>query len=251
MAESIMVERDVSAGRTDEGPRAHRAHERARVAARRPGRQGARRARDVRGDAASLLADRRVARAERRLRHEHEDEPAAPRAGADREAMLEGLRDGSIDAIATDHAPHHADEKALEFDRAPFGIVGLETAVSLCFDRLVHAGVIGLSRMVELLSTNPARLLKRAGRHAGRRRARPTSRSSRPTSSVTVTRPSSCRNRRTRRSTAGRSRARVAATIVGGGRCRGTWIGADGKRLTANGARCGVRRAGRAECECD
>ena len=78
---------------------------------------------------------------------------------ADRQAMIEGLRDGSIDAIATDHAPHHADEKALEFDRAPFGIVGLETAVPLCFDRLVHAGVIGLPRLIELLSANPARLL--------------------------------------------------------------------------------------------
>jgi len=78
---------------------------------------------------------------------------------ADRAAMVEGLRDGSIDAIATDHAPHHADEKALEYDRAPFGIVGLETAVPLCLDRLVHAGVIGLPRLVELLSVNPARIL--------------------------------------------------------------------------------------------
>jgi dihydroorotase len=78
---------------------------------------------------------------------------------ADRAALVEGLRDGSIDVIATDHAPHHADEKALEFDRAPFGIVGLETAVSICLDRLVHAGVIGLPRLVELLSANPARLL--------------------------------------------------------------------------------------------
>jgi dihydroorotase len=78
---------------------------------------------------------------------------------ADRAAMVEGLRDGSIDVIATDHAPHHADEKALEFDRAPFGIVGLETAVPLCLDRLVHGGVIGLPRLVELLSVNPARIL--------------------------------------------------------------------------------------------
>jgi dihydroorotase len=78
---------------------------------------------------------------------------------ADRAAMLDGLRDGSIDVIATDHAPHHADDKSLEFDRAPFGIVGLETAVSLCFDRLVHTGVIGLPRLVELLSVNPARVL--------------------------------------------------------------------------------------------
>ena len=78
---------------------------------------------------------------------------------ADRLAMIEGLKDGSIDAIATDHAPHHADEKALEFDRAPFGITGLETAVPLCFDRLVHAGVLSVSRLIELLSSNPARLL--------------------------------------------------------------------------------------------
>ena len=63
------------------------------------------------------------------------------REAADRDAMLAGLKDGSIDVIATDHAPHHADEKQVEFDRAPFGITGLETAVSLCFDRLVHAGV--------------------------------------------------------------------------------------------------------------
>jgi dihydroorotase len=78
---------------------------------------------------------------------------------ADRAAMIEGLRDGSIDVIATDHAPHQADEKAVEFDRAPFGIVGLETAVPLCLDRLVHAGVIGLPRLVELLSANPAKVL--------------------------------------------------------------------------------------------
>src|SRR5262249_13789618 len=57
------------------------------------------------------------------------------------------------------HAPHHADEKHVEFDRAPFGITGLETAVSLCFDRLVHAGIVSLPRLVELLSVNPARVL--------------------------------------------------------------------------------------------
>jgi dihydroorotase len=78
---------------------------------------------------------------------------------ADRDALIEGLKDGSIDAIATDHAPHHADEKQLEFDRAPFGIIGLETAVPLALDRLVHAGHLGLPRLVELLSVNPARIL--------------------------------------------------------------------------------------------
>jgi len=74
------------------------------------------------------------------------------------EALLEGLRDGTIDAIATDHAPHHADEKALEYDQAPFGIVGLETAVGLAFEHLVNKGVISLERLVELCSTNPARI---------------------------------------------------------------------------------------------
>ncbi|MGI8735639.1 MAG: dihydroorotase [Pyrinomonadaceae bacterium] len=78
-------------------------------------------------------------------------------------ALLEGLRDGTVDAIATDHAPHHADEKALEFDEAPFGITGLETAVGLAFD-LVHQGVINLDRLVELCSTNPASIFDLADR---------------------------------------------------------------------------------------
>src|SRR5712691_1858269 len=85
------------------------------------------------------------------------------REAADRDAMLAGIADGSVDVVATDHAPHHADEKHVEFDRAPFGITGLETAVSLCFDRLVHAGVVSLSRLVELLSVNPARILRVPG----------------------------------------------------------------------------------------
>ncbi len=82
---------------------------------------------------------------------------------ADRDALLRGLADGTIDAIASDHAPHHYDEKAVEFDRAPFGIVGLETAVSIALDRLVRAGLISLGRLVELLSANPARILRVAG----------------------------------------------------------------------------------------
>jgi dihydroorotase len=85
------------------------------------------------------------------------------REAADRDAMLAGLKDGSIDAIATDHAPHHYDEKHVEFDRAPFGITGLETCVSLCFDRLVHAGVVSLPRLIELLSVNPAGILSVPG----------------------------------------------------------------------------------------
>jgi len=85
------------------------------------------------------------------------------REAADRDAMLAGIADGSVDVIATDHAPHHHDEKQVEFDRAPFGITGLETCVSLCFDRLVHAGVISIARMIELLSVNPARVVSVEG----------------------------------------------------------------------------------------
>jgi dihydroorotase len=85
------------------------------------------------------------------------------REAADRDAMLAGIADGSVDAIATDHAPHHYDEKNVEFDRAPFGIVGLETAVSLSLDRLLHTGLIRLPRLVELLSVNPAQILRVQG----------------------------------------------------------------------------------------
>jgi dihydroorotase len=85
------------------------------------------------------------------------------REAADRDAMLQGVADGSIDAIATDHAPHHYDEKKVEFDRAPFGIVGLETAVPLAIERLIHGGVIKFPRLIELMSTNPARILNLPG----------------------------------------------------------------------------------------
>jgi dihydroorotase len=85
------------------------------------------------------------------------------REARDRDAMLAGLADGTIDVIATDHAPHHYDEKNVEYDRAPFGIVGLETAVPIALDRLVHTGRITLTRLVELMSVNPARILRVAG----------------------------------------------------------------------------------------
>ncbi len=74
----------------------------------------------------------------------------------DVEAVVAGIRDGTIDAIATDHAPHHANLKMLEFDRAPFGITGLETAVGLAVDRLE----LPMARLIELFSTNPQRIMK-------------------------------------------------------------------------------------------
>jgi dihydroorotase len=81
----------------------------------------------------------------------------------DRDELIRGIIDGSVDAIATDHAPHHADEKSVEFDQAPFGITGLETCIPLTFDRLVHPGLITLSRAIELLSLNPAKILNVPG----------------------------------------------------------------------------------------
>jgi len=81
------------------------------------------------------------------------------RSEEDRLALLHALQEGTIDVIATDHAPHHSDEKLVEFDDAPFGIVGLETAVALVMDRLVRPGHIDLSRMVELMALNPAKIL--------------------------------------------------------------------------------------------
>lgn len=79
------------------------------------------------------------------------------------EALLEGVLDGTVDCLATDHAPHHADEKAVEFDRAPFGIVGLETALPVTFDLLVVRHRMPLPRFVALWSTNPARIFRLPG----------------------------------------------------------------------------------------
>jgi dihydroorotase len=83
---------------------------------------------------------------------------------SDRRALIRALKDGTVDAIATDHAPHHADEKCVEFSQAPFGVVGLETAVTLCLDRLVRARRLSLARMVELFTSGPARILRIAER---------------------------------------------------------------------------------------
>jgi len=77
----------------------------------------------------------------------------------DREALLAGLADGTVDAIATDHAPHEPAIKDVEFDKAPFGILGFETAVGLALEQLVHTNRIPLMRMVELFTTGPARVL--------------------------------------------------------------------------------------------
>jgi len=81
------------------------------------------------------------------------------RSRADIEALLEGLQDGTIDAIATDHAPHALEEKAVEFDRTPFGAIGLETLVGVVFSVLVHPGHLSEAQAIGKLTVNPARIL--------------------------------------------------------------------------------------------
>jgi len=161
-AEEIMVARDVTlAGMT--GGHVHIAHMSARGSLEAV-RVGKTRGAHVTCEVAPhhfTLTDESL---ERPLKYDTNCKMNPPlRDAADVEVMIEGIRDGSVDVIATDHAPHHADEKNVEFDRAPFGIVGLETCVPLVFDRLVHRGVITLTRFVELLSLNPARILRREG----------------------------------------------------------------------------------------
>jgi dihydroorotase len=81
------------------------------------------------------------------------------RTEADRLELIRGLQDGTIDCIASDHAPHTRDDKDKEFEYAPFGVIGMETSFPVIYDRLVRAKLITINRLVELFSTNPARVL--------------------------------------------------------------------------------------------
>ncbi len=85
------------------------------------------------------------------------------RSAADREAVVAGFLDGTLDTLATDHAPHHYDEKEQAFDDAPFGVVGLETAVGLLLTHFVHSGRTDLSTLVDRMSRSPARAFRLPG----------------------------------------------------------------------------------------
>jgi dihydroorotase len=163
VAESIMVERDIALAETTGGA-FHVAHMSARQSIRAVRAAKERGATNVTCEVAPhhfVLTDESL---ETPIRYDTNVKMNPPlREAVDRDAMLAGIADGTVDVIATDHAPHHADEKLVEFDRAPFGIVGLETCVPLVFDRLVHAGRIGVRRAIELLSTNPARVFRLPG----------------------------------------------------------------------------------------
>jgi dihydroorotase len=154
-AESIVVERDVQLAELT-GGRLHVAHL-STAAAADAVRRG--KARGVRVTAEVtphhlLLTDQAVKDSD----YDASTKMNPPlRAEADRRAMVEALRDGTIDAIATDHAPHTVDDKKVEYEEAAFGVVGLETAVGLCLDRLVGPRLLTLPQLVGLLSTRPTR----------------------------------------------------------------------------------------------
>jgi dihydroorotase len=163
VAESIMVERDIALAEMTGGP-FHVCHMSARQSIRAVRDAKARGVTNVTCEVAPhhfVLTDESL---ETPIRYDTNVKMNPPlREAVDRDAMLAGIADGTVDVIATDHAPHHADEKLVEFDQAPFGIVGLETCVPLVFDRLVHTGGIGVRRAIELLSVNPARVFRLPG----------------------------------------------------------------------------------------
>jgi dihydroorotase len=79
---------------------------------------------------------------------------------SDRQALIKAVQDGTIEAIATDHAPHTPDEKSLEFDKAPNGVVGLETSLAVMLTHFVHTGLLTPLQLIDRMATSPARLLK-------------------------------------------------------------------------------------------
>lgn len=155
-AEAVMVARDVQIAALAKG-RLHVAHVSTRGSLDAI-RNGRRHGIDVTCEATPhhlTLTDEEVARSGYDTRFKV-NPPL--RSEADRAALVAALADGTIDCVATDHAPHHADEKALEFADAPFGVIGLETALPVLVDALLVPKHLSLMRLVEVLSTAPARL---------------------------------------------------------------------------------------------
>jgi len=155
--EAIMVERDVMLAELT-GSKVHIAHISAALSVDAV-RRGKARGVNVTAEACPhhfVLTDEAVKESEYDT-HTKMNPPL--RSDADRLAVIDGLRDGTIDCIATDHAPHTVDDKRVEYDQAAFGIVGLETAVALSIDRLVGPGIVDVVALVRLFSTHPARIL--------------------------------------------------------------------------------------------
>ena len=143
------------------------------------------------------------------------------RSKRDTEALLEALVDGTIDCIATDHAPHAVSEKEGEFDRAAFGIVGLETAVALLLDRLVRPGAPAPGHAGLAAEPRPRPAARAAGRQPGAGRAGGPHAARPGRGRGRSTRRGSSRGAATRPSAAGRLTGRPWKTIVGGARRMG------------------------------
>jgi dihydroorotase len=154
VAESIMVERDLALAAYEDQP-LHIMHLSAAesVAALRRAREAGVRASGEVSPHHLVLTDEAV----RSLDSNMKMNPPL-RAESDRIALLDALRDGTIEAIATDHAPHARHEKDAPFEAAPFGVTGLETAFAVLNTRLVRSGLLPLATLVDRMSTGPARI---------------------------------------------------------------------------------------------
>ena len=236
-----MVARDLELVRADRRALPRRAHQQRRLGAAGARGQAARAAGDLRGDAAPPDADRRGLR---RLRHVDQVQPAAAHRRPTSTALREALADGTIDAIATDHAPHSPVEKDVEFEQAAFGMIGLETALPLVLE-LVARRDADAGRAGRRAERRAGARLRAAGRHAGRRRAAPTSRSSIPRRPGRVDRGRAAVDARATRRFRGETlRGRAALTVVGGTIAysrRTTDVSDDAIRAASGAARHGGR----------
>jgi dihydroorotase len=154
LAESVMVERDLALAAYEERP-LHLLHLSARESV-----DALRRARAAGVDATAEVTPHHLCRTDDAVRSLDPNLKMNPplRADGDRSALVEALRDGTIEAIATDHAPHARHEKEVPFEAAPFGVTGLETGFAVLYTELVEPGLLPLETLLERLSAGPARV---------------------------------------------------------------------------------------------
>ena len=213
VAESVMVERDLSLAAYEDAAAAPAAPLGARVGRARS------RAAQAKGVAATAeVTPHHLCLTDEAVRTLDSNVKMNPplRSADDRAALIEGLRDGTIGSVATDHAPHARHEKEVPFEAAPFGVTGLETAFAALYTHLVEPGLLPLETLLERMSAGPARAygLERAadrGRRAGE--PRPARHRPRPGGSR---RTASARARPTRGCSARRSRGQVRLTVAAG-----------------------------------
>lgn len=156
VAESLMVARDLALAAYEERP-LHLLHLSARESV-----DELRRARAAGVDATAEVTPHHLCLTDEAVRSLDPNTKMNPplRSGADRDALVEALADGTIEAVATDHAPHAREEKDAPFEAAPFGVTGLETAFSALYTRLVEPGILPLATLLERMSAGPARIYR-------------------------------------------------------------------------------------------